>query len=140
MTRAVPIVWWSALLALCGAVAYSKYAHAEPEMLSSTLTSNPALAPIEDVGVAIDEQGLYVQSWGRWMEFAPVAFERAIRDGEVGPDNVLAHVLQRALPRHVWPPPPESQYAEQYQDLVKVVAKWLTIGPEPESPRLTVVK
>lgn len=138
--NAPPIVWWSTLFALCGAVAYYRHAHDEDVEYSPTLVVNPAPAPLEDVGVAIDGEGLYVKDWGRWMEFAPAAFERAIREGQVGPNNVLAHVLQRALPRYPWPAPQGSPYEEQYQDLVKVVAKWLQIGPDPEAPRLTVVR
>lgn len=100
--------------------------------------------PVEEarysVGLAVDERGVYVTSTSDWLEFAPDAFERAIADGAIGPSNVLTHVLQRALPRMQWPPEEGTPQGDQYAELVKVVAEWLVLEPEPDAPRLRVVK
>lgn len=131
------------LLIAAGALAAVKLLGSKPARKKKlSEAKNPTSRPNEtDVGLAIDESGgVYVSSWPRWMEFAPEAFERAITDGEVGAENVLLHVLQRALPRAHWPPPEGSAQEKQYRSLVKVVAEWLTLEPEPEKPGLRVVK
>lgn len=134
-------------LAAFGVCAYVMMRPDEGEWSAQVLPeSNPVASressserPSVQVGLAVDEQGVFVQSWPEWMEFAPEAFERAIADGALGAENVLLHVLQRALPRMKWPPEEGTQPAEQYASLIKVVAEFLTLEPEPDSPRLRVI-
>lgn len=135
-------VFWLAAGALLVTGTYM-YAVSETEAAEPrrALEANPRKRVRKrSVGLAVDsEGGLYVEDWPQWMEFAPDAFEEAIADGELGAENVLLHVLQRALPRLHWPPPEGTRQEEQYRELVKVVAEWLTMEPEPETTGLHVV-
>ncbi len=132
----------AALLGLSAALEKDRRAFAQTSLFHHQESfPNPAPVSAPSFGLEVDDQGVYVQDIGAWISAAPQAFEDAIRDGALGAQGVLVHVLRRALPRYRWPPDASSPHYPQFAAMVKKVAEDLHYDPEPEpKTRLSVVE
>jgi hypothetical protein len=85
-----------------------------------------------DSGVHVEGDRIVVESYDKMLTFFAEAFEQARIDGLRGPEQILAIVFRRALPRYRWPPLSESPLAPQWQAMIKDVAALFEPEPDPQ--------
>lgn len=92
-------------------------------------------------GLRVDESGISIYDWGRWVPFARTTLRQAIMLGKLTPDAILQHMMQIAYPQYVWPPSPNSALYVDYQGMLAVLETQIHPDPMPETrPQLRVVK
>ena len=84
-------------------------------------------------GLVVDDKGIRIDDWGRWMAFAPKALRQVAALGVRGAEGMLTHIMARARPDLVWPPYNNSPLQTDWQAMVRVIDAELS-DPDP-TPR-----
>lgn len=93
-------------------------------------------------GLVLDEHGLRIADWGRWMAFAPKTLRDAKALGIRHPPEVLTYMMRQALPDYRWPPLGDSALSADWRAMLWVIESELSL-PQPTSggnPSLHVVR
>lgn len=105
---------------------------------------NPADAASEvpscgPCGLRLERDKLVVESWDRWMEYAPPLFLEAVGQGLATSEEILAHVMQQAFPALRWPPAEDSPYFSTWSKLAEAVDRHLPKVAADGSPVLRLI-
>jgi len=84
-------------------------------------------------GMVVDNKGIRIDDWGRWMAFAPKALRQVAALGIRGGEGILTHIMARSHPDRVWPPYNNSPLQTDWQAMVRVIDAELS-DPDP-TPR-----
>jgi hypothetical protein len=91
-------------------------------------------------GLVIDDHGMRVKSWDKWIPFARKSMRQAIALGHYQAEPILIYMLQSAFPDRPWPPPPHSLVGVDYRGMLAVLSSQIDPDPMPETrPHLRVV-
>lgn len=91
-------------------------------------------------GLSVDENGIRVQDWGRWVPFAQKTLRQAIALGMFHPEAILTYVMEVGHPEYQWPPPQDSLLRVDWNGMLSVLSSQFHPDPLPETrPQLRVV-
>ncbi len=91
----------------------------------------PESSESEDpVGIYINDSGIYISDWGKWMNFAPKAIRQAVAMGANSAQDILMHMMCRIFPDVAWPPPRNSLMFHDWQAMLMTIESCIN-QPDP---------